>query len=379
MTLYSEGYSGFSVTTDWNGRPVQAWVPAPLRQRPFDLSISAARASERACAALRLADARLPDHWEPLARLLLRNEGVASSGIEGLREPIEAVLVAGRTGAGGAAGWVADNLVVIQWALDTTHEPLTIDTLHRWHRRLMQHGTLPPDLVGAFRPALGWVRGNSPLDAAYVPPPPSEIPGLMDDLTAFANDAPEDLDPVTHAAMIHAQFEAIHPYGDGNGRLGRVLVNRTLRRRGATDRSTAPISMAIAHDPGGYLSGLRLFELGKLDPWVKWFAEKAEKAASTTHQIIDQTSALLARWEGAITDLRIDHSARILLPHLPAYPLLSAGDAAELLGTSERTARTTLAALTSRGILSPIDVPTPTPGRNRHWFTAPDLLRLWGA
>jgi len=159
----------------------------------------------------------------------------------------------------------------------------------------------------------------------------------MDDLTAFANDAPEDLDPVTHAAMIHAQFEAIHPYGDGNGRLGRVLINRTLRRRGATDRSTAPISMAIAHDPGGYLSGLRLFELGKLDPWVKWFAEKAEKAASTTHQIIDQTSALLARWEGAITDLRIDHSARILLPHLPAYPLLSAGDAAELLEFTRMT------------------------------------------
>ena len=378
MVLDSEDYSGFSVETDWNGRPVEAWVPAPLRQRPLDLSVSATRASERACAALRLADTRLPDHWEPLARLLLRNEGVASSGIEGLREPIEAVLVAGRTGAGGTAGWVADNLVVIQWALDTAHELLTVETLHRWHRQLMQHGMLPPALVGTFRPTLGWVGGNSPLDAAYVPPPPSEVPELMEDLVTFANDTPEDFDPVSHAAIIHAQFEAIHPYGDGNGRLGRVLVNRTLRRRGTTNRSTAPISMAIAHDPGGYLSGLRLFELGKLDPWVKWFAEVAEKAATTTHQIIDRTSALMARWEEAITDLRTDHSAHTLLPHLPAHPLLSAGDVAQLLGTSERSARSALSTLASRGILSPIDIPSPTPGRTRHWYTAPDLLHLWG-
>ena len=77
-------------------------------------------------------------------------------------------------------------------------------------------------MVGTFRPALGWVGGTSPFNAAYVPPPPSEIPRLADDLIAFANREPEDLDPVSHAAVIHAQFEAIHPYGDGNGRLGRA-------------------------------------------------------------------------------------------------------------------------------------------------------------
>ncbi len=375
----SEGLPGRTVEAEWNGRPVQTWIPAPLRQRRFDLSISTARTGERACAALRLADARLPHHWEPLARLLLRNEGVASSGIEGLREPIESVLIAGRTGLGGTAGWMADNLVVIDWALDTAHEPLAVNILHRWHRQLMRHGTLPPDMVGVFRPAVGWVGGSSPLDAAYVPPPPSEIPPLIDDLIAFANENPEDLDPVSHAALIHAQFEAIHPYGDGNGRLGRVLVSRTLRRWGVASRSTAPISMAIARDPGGYLAGLRLFEQGMIDPWVRWFAEITEKAALTTNQIIDQATALLAQWGEATSGLRSDHSAHALLPHLPAHPLLNAGDVADLLDISERSARTALAALADCGVLSPIDLETPSPGRNRHWFTAPDLLNIWRA
>lgn len=377
MVLDTEGISGYSVETDWNGRSVRAWVPAPLRERPLVLSASTARAGEQACAAIRLADGRLPGHWEPLARLLLRNEGMASSAIEGLREPMEAVLIAGRIGSGGAAGWVADNLAVIDRALETAHATLTVDTLHRWHRQLMRHGMLPPGMIGAFRSALGWVGGSTPLDATYVPPPPPEIPRLVDDLIVFADGSPPDLDPVSHAAVIHAQFEAIHPYGDGNGRLGRVLISRTLHRSGVTRRSSIPISMAIARDPGGYLSGLHLFEQGMIDPWVSWFAGVAERAASDTYRILDQTEALMARWEEAVTGLRSDHSARALLPSLPAHPLLSAGDVAGLLGRSERSARTALAALAARGVLSPIDVPSPGPGRNRHWFIARDLLELW--
>lgn len=379
MALDTEGISGYSVETEWNGRPVQAWVPAPLRERPLVLSASTARAGERACSAIRLADARLPGHWEPLARLLLRNEGMASSGIEGLREPMEAVLIAGRTGSGGAAGWVADNLAVIDQALETAHATLTVDTLHRWHRKLMRHGMLPPGMIGAFRPALGWVGGSTPVDATYVPPLPPEIPRLVDDLIVFADGSPSDLDPVSHAAVIHAQFEAIHPYGDGNGRLGRVLISRTLHRRRVTRRFSVPISMAIARDPGGYLSGLHLFEQGMIDPWVSWFAGMAERAASDTHGILDRTEALMARWEEAVTGLRSDHSARALLPSLPAHPLLGARDVAALLGSSERSARNALAVLAARGVLSPIDVPSPGPGRNRHWFIARDLLELWHA
>ena len=377
MVVDSESSAGRSVTVEWRGRRVQAWVPAPLGQRDLALSTATARAAERAVAALRMADARLPATWEPLARLLLRHEGMASSGIEGLREPIESVLLAERTGAGGAAGWVADNLAVIDDALRCAAEPLSVGALHRWHERLMRHGRLPAHMIGTYRPAPGWVGGTSPVDAAYVPPPPSEIPDLVDDLVAFADEG-DELDAVSRAALVHAQFVAIHPYGDGNGRLGRVLVSRALRRAGVTVRTTAPISMAIARDPGGYLAGLRLFEQGDVERWVRWFAETATRAATTTEHLVEQASGLLAHWSELIAELRGDHTARALLERLPAQPVLSARDVAELLDVSERSGRTALAALTGCGILTPLPgVPADRPGRARRWFAATGLLDLW--
>ena len=378
MAADSEGSGGRGVTVDWRGRRVHAWVPAPLEERDLTLSTATARAAERAVAALRLADAGLPSEWEPLARLLLRHEGMASSGIEGLREPIESVLLAERTGAGGVAGWVADNLAVIDIALRTSDEPLSVGMLHRWHERLMRHGRLPAHMVGEYRSALGWVGGTSPIDAAYIPPPPSEVPRLIDDLVAFADDDGGGFDAVSRAALVHAQFEAIHPYGDGNGRLGRVLVSRALRRGGVTTRSTAPMSMAIARDPGGYLSGLHLFEQGRADPWVRWFAETATRAAATTERLLEQATNLLGRWNDATAGLRADHTARALLRRLPESPVLSAGDVAALLGVSERSGRTALASLAACGILTPIaDVPPPRAGRARHWFAATELLDMW--
>lgn len=365
-----------TVTAEWNGRRVDTWRPAELSERDFSLTEPAARATERAAAALRAADAQLPDTWEALARLLLRHEGIASSGIEGLREPLVSVLIAERTGAGGAAGWVADNLEVIRMALEEAHQPLSVSTLHRWHARLMRNSGLSAELVGSFRPRVGWVGGSSPLDAAYVPPPPGEIPELMDDLLGFA-DSGAGLDPVSHTAILHAQFEAIHPYADGNGRLGRVLVTRALRRADLTRRTTVPVSVAIARDPGGYLSGLVQFEQGRAGPWIRWFAGVAEKAAAATGSLAAQTRHITEAWTRKLNGLRADSAARALVPLLAGHPVLCAPDATDLLGVSKPAARTALRALTDRGVLAPVEADSPGVGRNRHWFAAVDLINTW--
>ena len=88
--------------------------------------------------------------------------------------------------------------------------------------------------AGRIRDMQNWIGGSdySPRDALYVPPPPETVEGYLDDLIRFANR--NDLPVLSQAAVAHAQFESVHPFTDGNGRIGRALINAILRRRGAT-------------------------------------------------------------------------------------------------------------------------------------------------
>src|SRR5947208_7590521 len=170
---------GREVAIHWRGRRARAWVPAPLATRDLDCGAATARRVGEALALVRTVSSFLGSPWEPVARLLLRAEGVASSAIEGIRAPVAEVAAAelDEANAGGTAAWVADNLATVIEALASAEAtPLDAELLHSWHRRLMRHGTLEPSMVGAFRNAQGWISGTSPLDAAYVPPPPEAIP-----------------------------------------------------------------------------------------------------------------------------------------------------------------------------------------------------------
>ncbi|MGH9020275.1 MAG: Fic family protein, partial [Acidimicrobiales bacterium] len=185
---------------------MRATVPPRLADLPVDLSAADARATERAIAAVARVRDRLPESWEPLARLLLRSEGVASSAVEQIRAPLAEVAAAELTPLSGPSAWVADNLAVVSDAVSAPRTgPLTVAAILAWHTRLMAHvaGGDPASPIGAWRDGLVWVGGNSPLDAAFVGPPAGLVGDLMDDLVRFAND--DALDPVTHAAILHAQ------------------------------------------------------------------------------------------------------------------------------------------------------------------------------
>jgi Fic family protein len=376
--------SGRWTPIEWHCRPTRAWRPDPVGERAFEVGTAAARKTERGAAAVRRADERLPGSWEPIARILLRTEGVASSNIEGLRAPIESVVVAevddaGLVGAPGSdqtAAWVADNLVVVSDAVRSSRRALSVSTLHRWHKRLMRNSGLPARLVGRFRDTQGWIGGTSPIDAVYVPPPPGEVKGLMADLVKFANR--RDLDAVTQAAVLHAQFETIHPYGDGNGRLGRVLISWSLARR-LEVVLPPPVSVLIARDPGGYLSGLYQFRDGSLDAYVAWFADIVARAGDASVVLGERIRGLLAEWEERMADLRADAGGRRLVALLPEQPVLNSGVAAARLELSERAARSAFDALAQRGIVVPMDVRPATVGRPRQWWVAPELLELVGA
>jgi Fic family protein len=375
MTPITEGSErGHAEEIVWNGAPARAWVPHLLASQDFEVGIRTARRTEQAIAAVQVGGAASV-RFEPLALMLLRAEGVASSYIEGLRAPLVDVAAAevGDT-SNPTAGWVADNLAAVRQALDGAGRNLSLDDIHGWHRRLMgPTGRLPEEMVGDFRTAQSWIGGTSPRDASFVPPPPGRVDDLMGDLVAFVN--AESVDPVTQAAVAHAQFETIHPYGDGNGRIGRILIGWILAHRIGI-AIPPPVSVFIARDPGGYLAGLTRFRLGELDPWVDWLAADLVSSSEATQGLLERTEQLLVEWGGRIDDLRADATARRVLSILVEHPVVSSDLVAARVEVSERAARAALTMLADRGILEPYDRPPARPGRPRRFWIAADIITL---
>lgn len=369
---------GTTVATTWRGGRVAAFVPAPM-PAAVDLPERVVRATERAIASLHRIDDRLAHRFEPLARLLLRAEGVASSHIEGVRAPAELVAVA-EVDAGAVdptSAWVADNLAVVDASLAHARSgaALTAEELHRWHARLMAHGALPDELVGRFRQVQNWVGGATPRDAAYVPPPAGHVDRLMQDLVRAVNTS--TLDSVTLAAVVHAQFEAIHPYGDGNGRLGRVLIGWVLCRRAGV-AVPPPVSVVIARDTGGYLSGLTRWRQGDDAGWVGWMADAVSRSADQVGQLVATAEELRQRWEGLLGGVRADAAARRVLDVIPQHLVMTAPMVADLLGVSPPTARAAVETLAARGILEPLALRAVRPGRPAQWWMANELVSAVG-
>jgi Fic family protein len=277
------------------------------------------------------------------------------------------------------AVWVADNLTAVRYALDGSGRNLTIEAIHEWHRLLMgPSGRLADEMVGAFRTAQSWIGGTSPRTASFVPPPPDRVADLMVDLVGFVN--AERVDPVTQAAVAHAQFETIHPYGDGNGRIGRILIGWILAHRtGIT--VPPPVSVFIARDPGGYLAGLTRFRFGELDPWVEWLAAELQYSSEAAEALMVRSEQLLEQWQLRTDDLRADATARQVLPVLVEQPVISSDLVAEHFSVSERAARAALATLAERDILQPFDNAPAGPGRPRLYWVASELIDIvtnWG-
>jgi Fic family protein len=375
MVPLAEGSErGHEEIVTWKGAPVSAWVPHLLASQDFEVGIRTARRTEQAVAAVR-ASGGASARFEPLALLLLRAEGAASSYIEGLRTPLAEVAAAevGDT-SNATAAWVAGNLTAVRYALGGAGRDLTIEDIHKWHQRLMgATGRLPEEMVGAFRTAQSWIGGTSPRSASFVPPPPDRIEDLMVDLVGFVNG--EWVDPVTQAAVAHAQFEIIHPYGDGNGRIGRILIGWILAHRtGIT--VPPPVSVFIARDPGGYLAGLTRFRLGELDPWVEWLAAELQYSSEAAQGLLVRSEQLLEEWSRRIDDLRADATARLVLPVLVEHPVVSSDLIADRVAVSERAARAALALLAERGILEPYDKATAGRGRPRRFWVASELIAI---
>ncbi len=332
-----------------------AFVPDLVGNFAPELSAATSALSERAGTAVRgLSGSSEGVHpLEGLSRQLLRSEALASSAIEELVIS-HRNLARTEVGAGGPdhrAPEVLGNVRAMELAVEIGGEPrdLDLDDILAIHRELAV-GLPLEQIAGRLREEQGWIGGWSPPRAAFVPPPPEYVPELVDDLCAFMNR--DDISPVAQAAIAHAQFETIHPFGDGNGRVGRCLIHALLRRRGVAPRYVPPVSLVLVTDKDAYIAGLHDFRRDDVDLWVAKFAEAVEDSAEIAESNLRRIDELKAEWVDRAEPMRSDATAQAILDLLPSYPIVTAAIAEELTGRSRVAAINGLEHLHQAGILT---------------------------
>jgi len=346
----------------------QAFVPDPVAE--FDIAFPASLVELMAEATTALgelhASSNLAGH-EALSRQLLRSESIASSRIEGLELSQRRLAKAmfDPDAADTTARSVIGNIRAMEAAIrlgEASRQISTADIL-AIHRTLME-ATSDRAHAGRFREEQNWIGGDStsPRNAEFIPPPEDEVPGLLADLCEFANR--DDLPTIVQAAVAHAQFETIHPFVDGNGRVGRALIHVLLRRRGLAPTFVPPISIVLATNAKVYVAGLTDFRNDNAIEWCRLFTAALRTAAKHAASLSARLAELQESWRAAAGRPRRDSAAEKLIQTLPGRPILDAKVAADIADVSYEAARLAVLALEDAGVLKPIFIGR---RRNRAW------------
>lgn len=325
-------------------------------------------------------NARARPALAPLARLLLRTESIASSKVEGMQvDARDLARAEARLESGGKAGSTAAeilaNIDAMELAIDhaTGSSAVSLDDLVSIHAALM--ATAPNARVaGVVRTEQNWIGGNNynPCGASFVGPPPEEVPRLLDDLCQAIND--DGLPPVIQAGLVHAQFEVVHPFLDGNGRTGRAMIHVVLRRRGLTPMYVPPISVVLAGDKGAYIAGLDAYARGDVDAWLTTFAAATAQSAILASSYLARVEALQDQWRAMLrttANPRTDSVAWALIDVMPAHPMISVPVAVAATGRTKAVVNEALLQLETAGVLTRASQGQ----RNRTW-EATGLLDL---
>jgi Fic family protein len=288
----------------------------------------------------------------------IRREAVLSSRIEGTRSTLSDLVVFEAGARGGRSGdedvqEVANYVKALELGRRRLGEiPLGLDLIREMHRELMRGVRGDHLMPGDFRIDQNWIGGPSASAAAYVPPPVQEMVPALDALERYLH-APSDLPPLVRIALIHYQFEAIHPFEDGNGRIGRLLLTLLL------------LSERLLPDPLLYLSAyfekhrrtyydllLAVSQSGGWADWISFFLaaveEQAQDAIARTQRLIDLKETFIATVDG----IGATASLLRLIERLFARPAFTIADVSEDLGLTHRGASLIVEKLLGAGLLA---------------------------
>lgn len=336
--------------------PVQISLPASLTERLSYLLADLARF-----------DALQSSRGYDLPALLLRSESSASSQIEHLTSSVRNVALAevATSGVPHNARLIAGNVAAMRSALALPND-LTLEGILAVHRALMAPSG--EDYGGALRGEQVWVGDTmySPHGALFVPPHVERLATCMDDLVAFA--ARPDLNPIVKAAVFHAQFETVHPFIDGNGRTGRTLLHKILRREGVLSRATLPLSAGLLHNVDAYMESIRSYQRGDCEPLVECVANALDVALDLGSLVAEHIDAVLETWRFQMGE-RKGSSIHRLPDILVEQPVVDAKYLANRLSITPRAANSLIDRACEYQILRPIGS-----ARRSVFYQADDLI-----
>lgn len=348
--------------TKAHGEEVRAFIPAPLppANPPLDLTAvaDALRDAEDAVARLALAGSIVPD-TEWFLYGFVRKEAVLSSQIEGTQATLRDVARFEATSEADRPDdveEVCNYVAALNRARDLianpTGLPLSTRLLCETHKVLMTAVRGSDKLPGEIRRSQNWIGGSRPGNASYVPPPPDEVPGVMAELDRWIH-SNDPLPPLIKAGLAHAQFESIHPFLDGNGRIGRMLVTLLVEHWGLLTQPLLYLSVAFKRRRPQYYTRLDAVRAeGDWEGWTRFFLECVAEAAEDGVRVATELHARVAKDRRAITNRPGTTVPAIqLLDRLPSTPVVTVPTAADLLAVTAPTARKAIEILEAAGIL----------------------------
>lgn len=358
------------------GEEVSAFIPAPLpppdiARLAADLTPALAQA-EHALQRLQVAGQMVPSlDWFIYA--FVRKEAVLSSQIEGTQASLTD-LFAHEGHADSDAGHddieeVCNYLDALTYARaelkSPTGLPLSMRLLNETHKRLMRGARGQHAGPGHVRTSQNWIGGTRPGNAVYVPPPPHRLGELLVAMEKYIHDADQKLHPLIRAGLLHVQFESIHPYLDGNGRIGRLLIMLLLEHESVLREPLLYLSLHFKRHRAEYyrlLSAVRTEADWK--GWLAYFldgvatiAEEAVASATKLFSIVSEDRQRAVDGAGAsVASVR-------LFERLPQQPIVTTAFVIETLGVTKPTAGRAVDALQAAGIL----IETTGKKRDRAW------------
>lgn len=347
------------------GETVNAFVPEPLPPSNPPLIMDAELSSllQRAAAAvarLNLAGTMVPSlDW--LLYSFVRKEAVVSSQIEGTQATLVDLLMYEASGKADTVDdadvkQVCNYIDALNYARKQMRSknglPLSMRLLNEAHRRLMKNVPGGHQSPGEIRRSQNWIGGTRPGNAAYVPPPPNRLGNLLGSFEKYIHET-DALPPLIRAGLLHVQFETIHPYLDGNGRMGRLLITLLLEHWDLLDAPLLYLSLYFKRHRAEYYRRLNSVRTdGDFEGWLKHFLEGVAVIADETVETSQKLFALTSADRAKVLSLRATSMAGIrLFELLPAYPIITVAKAVKLLKTTKPTATKAVFGLVEVGIL----------------------------